>query len=71
VGRKDRPEGLASREGIAYEPLDNGVLSCADPKRLQALCDELPAEKIDGLLRKWLERLPHPFTSADRMAGYR
>jgi hypothetical protein len=60
-----------SREGIAYEPLDNGVLSCADPKRLQELCDGLTAEKIDGLLRKWLERLPHPFTSADRAAGYR
>ena len=60
-----------SREGIAYEPLDNGVLSCADPKRLQELCDGLTAEKIDALLRKWLGRLPHPFTSADHAAGYR
>jgi len=58
-------------EGIAYEPLDNGVLSCADPKRLQDLCDGLTAEKIDALLRKWLGRLPHPFTPADRAAGYR
>lgn len=60
-----------SQEGIAYEPLDNGVLSCADPKRLQELCDGLTAEKIDALLRKWLHRLPHPFTPADRAAGYR
>jgi hypothetical protein len=28
-------------------------------------------EQIDGLLRKWLARLPHPFTAADRAAGYR
>jgi hypothetical protein len=60
-----------SQEGIAYEPLDNGVLSCADPKRLQELCDELTAEKIDALLRKWLHRLPHLFTQADHAAGYR
>ena len=59
------------REGIAFEALDNGVLSCADPKRLQRICDGLSAEKIDGLLRKWLRLLPHPFTGADRKAGYR
>ena len=59
------------REGIAFEALDNGILSCADPKRLQKICDGLSAEKIDGLLRKWLRLLPHPFTGADRKAGYR
>jgi hypothetical protein len=59
-----------SQEGIAYEALDNGVLSCADPDRLQALSDGLSAEKIDALLRTWLRRLPHPFTPADRQAGY-
>jgi hypothetical protein len=60
-----------AKERIAYEALDNGVLSCADPKRLQQLCDRLSAAKIDALLRKWLARLPHPFTPADRAAGYR
>lgn len=60
-----------TKEGIAYEPLDNGILTCADPQRLQELCDELTAEKIEALLRKWLERLPHPFTSDDQAAGYR
>jgi hypothetical protein len=34
-------------------------------------CDGLSAEKIDALLRKWLRLLPHPFTAADRRAGYR
>ena len=60
-----------ARKGIGYEALDNGVLSCDDPKRLQAICDGLSAEKIDALLRKWLRKIPHPFTAADRKAGYR
>jgi hypothetical protein len=60
-----------AKEGIAFEALDNGILSCADPKRLQQLCDGLSGAKIDALLRKWLARLPHPFTEKDRKAGYR
>jgi hypothetical protein len=60
-----------AKEGIAFEALDNGILSCADPRRLQQLCDGLSAHKIDALLRKWLARLPHPFIPKDRAAGYR
>lgn len=60
-----------TKEGIAFEALDNGLVSCADPGRMQAICDDLDAARIDGLLRKWLERLPHPFTADDRAAGYR
>jgi hypothetical protein len=59
------------KEGIAFEALDNGILTCADPRRLQRLCDGLSAAKIDALLRKWLRRLPHPFTAKDRAADYR
>jgi len=59
------------KRGISYEALDNGILSCAEPTRAQALCDGLSAEKIDGLLRKWFRKLPHPFTAKDRQAGYR
>lgn len=59
------------REGIRYQALDNGIQSCADPQRLQRICDSLSAEKIDALLRKWLRRLPHPFPARDRQAGYR
>jgi hypothetical protein len=60
-----------AKQGIAFEALDNGILTCADPRRLQELCDGLSAAKIDKLLRKWLARLPHPFTAKDRVAGYR
>ena len=60
-----------TNRGIGYEALDNGILSCNEPKRVQALCDGLSGEKIDGLLRKWFRKLPHPFTGKDRQAGYR
>jgi hypothetical protein len=60
-----------TQRGIAFEALDNGLLSCADPKRAQKLCERLDAAKIDAVFRKWLARLPHPFTGKDRKAGYR
>jgi hypothetical protein len=60
-----------AKEGIAFEALDNGILSCANPRRLQELADGLDDAKIDALLRRWLARLPHPFTAEDRQAGYR
>jgi hypothetical protein len=60
-----------AKEGIAFEALDNGIRSCADPKRMQAIADGLSADTIDALLRKWLARLPHPYPADDRAAGYR
>jgi hypothetical protein len=60
-----------AKEGIAFEALDNGILSCAHPQRMQEIAAALDAAKIDALVRKWLARLPHPFTAQDRQAGYR
>jgi DNA-binding transcriptional ArsR family regulator len=60
-----------AKERIKFEALDNGILTCADPTRAQQICDELSADRIDTLLRKWLARLPHPFTPSDRKAGAR
>src|SRR6266700_2751925 len=39
---------LAHR-GIAFEALDNGILSCANPKRLQQICDNLSRDEISIL----------------------
>jgi hypothetical protein len=61
----------AAKAGIGFEALDNGFASCEDPKRLQRICDRLGPHQIDRLLRKWLARLPHPYTARDRRAGYR
>jgi hypothetical protein len=58
------------RKGIEYEALDNGFLSCADPEKLQQICDSLGPEDIDRLFRKWLKRLPLPLRPEDRAAGY-
>jgi DNA-binding HxlR family transcriptional regulator len=60
-----------AKRGIAFEALDNGIKSCAEPQALKKLSDSLTAEKIDRLLRKWLRRLPHPFPARDCAAGYR
>lgn len=64
----------AATAGIGFTALDNGFATIDDPADVagvQAICDGLTEEVIDGLLRKWLARLPHPFTPADRAAGYR
>ena len=59
------------RQGIAFEDLDNGIASCARVDRAQEICDQLDEPTIDRFFRKWLGRLPHPFSACDRKAGYR
>jgi hypothetical protein len=68
-GHEYAKQQLTQKE-IEFAPLDNGFLSCVEARRLQRVCDGLSAEKIEQLLRKWLRRLPHPFTKADRQAGW-
>jgi hypothetical protein len=58
-----------AKEGI-FAALDNGVLSCADPARLQQILDGLAETKITALAAKWLARLADPFTVADHAAGF-
>lgn len=60
-----------AQEGVEYEALENGLLRCADPRRAQRISDQLDSKRIDALVRKWLARLPHPFTAEDRRARYR
>lgn len=61
----------AAEAGVGFEALDNGFLSCEDPRQLQRICDRLSPARIDAFVRRWLAKLPHPFTAADRRAGYR
>jgi len=58
-------------QGIGFEALDNGILSCADLAAAQRICGGLSAEKIERFFRKWLSKLPHPFSAKNRRAGYR
>ena len=38
---------------------------------MQRLADGLTGARIDALLRKWLARLPHPFSANDHEQGIR
>lgn len=58
------------KAGIAYEALDNGFLSCADPETLQRRCDELGSDDVQDFFQRWFSRLPSPFTKGDLDAGY-
>jgi len=51
--------------------MDNAFAAVDDVAALQAICHALGPVQIDALLRKWLARLPHPFSAADRAAGFR
>jgi hypothetical protein len=53
-----------------YKALDNGFLSCAEPGKLQLICDALGPEETDRVFRKWLRRIPLPLRPEDREAGY-
>ena len=55
-----------AKAGIGFTPLDNAFAAVEDPAALQAICAELDAGRIDALPRKWLARLPHPFSVGRR-----
>lgn len=59
-----------AQQGVTFQALDNSVVSCADAELAQRIANELSADKIDALVRKWFRRLPHPFPASDRRAGY-
>lgn len=58
------------RAGIGYEALDNGFRSCADPGRLQAICDRLGPGALRTFFWRWFWRLPSPLSREDLQAGY-
>jgi hypothetical protein len=58
------------RAAIPFTSLDNGFLTCADPARLQTLCDQLGPRDIQQMFDRWSRRLPWPMSPADRAAGF-
>ena len=58
------------KEGIAFEPLENGFATSADPARLQTLCHQLSGATIQTFFDHWVEQVPWPLSSAERAAGY-
>jgi hypothetical protein len=57
--------------GIGFEALHNGFLSCTDPERLQTICHQLNAEKIQALFDRWVAHIPWPLSAQQQAAGYR
>ena len=41
------------RAGIPFTSLDNGFLSCADPARLQTICDQLGPRDLQQFFDRW------------------
>ena len=60
----------ALRCGLAFTALSNGFASCEDPPALQEICDRLQPGTIEVFAQRWLHRLPMPFGTKDRDAGY-
>ena len=60
----------ALKAGIGFTELSNGFASCDDPAGLQEICDRLQPGTIEVFAQRWLHRLPMPFGSKDRDAGY-
>jgi hypothetical protein len=60
-----------TKEGIAFDALDNGFAQCADSPRLQAICHHLTAEAIQAFFDRWVDQLPWPLSPTEREAGYR
>ena len=60
----------AHKEGLVYTSLANGFASCADPARLQEICDRLGPDQINAFFSYWTTVIPVPWTEADRAAGY-
>ena len=60
----------AAKAGIGFAPLDNAFAAIDDVAAVQAICDGLDEDKITALAAKWLNILPHPFTTEDTAAGY-
>jgi hypothetical protein len=59
------------KEGIDFEELSNGFASCEDAERLQTICHQLDADKIQALFDRWVKQLPWPLLPKHRVAGYR
>jgi hypothetical protein len=60
----------ATRAGIAFTPLSNGFASCAEPARLQQVCDRFGPADVEAFFDRWMAVIPTPLTAADRAAGY-
>ncbi len=60
-----------AKRGIAFRPLDNGLLACDDPAAAQQLADGFGPREVNAFFDRWRRELPIPLTAEDAAAGYR
>lgn len=60
----------ADAVGLDYTELANGFATCADPPRLQALCDRLGPDHIQAFFDRWMAIIPTPLGPAEREHAY-
>ncbi len=60
----------AQAEGVEFKELANGFASCADPARLQAICDRLGPDQIQAFFDRWMAVIPTPLDPAGQKHGY-
>ena len=61
----------ALRAGIGFTELENGIATCSDPDRLQAIADSFAPEHVRAFFDRWITQIPTPLREEDRAAGYR
>ena len=60
----------ATKAGLAFTALSNGFAACAEPRRLQRICDRFGPVHVQRFFQQWMARIPTPLTAAERQAGY-
>lgn len=60
----------ATKAGLAFKPLANGLASCSDPARLQRLANGLTPRKIQAFFDRWISVIPTPLGPPEAKAGY-
>jgi hypothetical protein len=60
----------ALAEGLVFTELANGFAACADPARLQAICDRLGPADLQAFFDRWMSVIPTPLNTSDQQAGY-
>lgn len=60
----------ATKAGLTFTELANGFATCEQPGRLQTICDQLNAARIQTFFERWMRHVPTPLTDTDRTGGY-
>jgi ABC-type polysaccharide/polyol phosphate export permease len=58
------------RRRLRFTALDNGLLDCANPAAVQAVCERLTDGDIAAFFERWLAQVPLPLAREHRAAGF-